>query len=87
MIYQDSNINENSFIRKFTSDVNSSELVWHRDKKSRTIKLIGHNNGWLFQFDNELPFEINENEFLIEKEIYHRLIKGEGELTLKITEH
>ena len=37
MIYKQENITPNKFIRTFKSDVDSSELVWHRDKKSRIV--------------------------------------------------
>ena len=37
----------------------------------------------MFQFDNELPF-IMEEKFIIPMGVYHRVIKGDGELKLKI---
>lgn len=75
-------IDENVFIRTFSKDTESSEFVWHRDREDRIIESIGETN-WKIQIDNELPKEISSSVF-IPKEIYHRLIKGDGELKLKV---
>ena len=41
--------------------------------------------GWQFQFNGELPFELKENMiFKIPEGMYHRLIKGKTDLVLKI---
>jgi len=61
-------------------------LIWHRDKKNRTIKVLA-GNGWLLQHDNKLPEEMKMGEYYnIEAEKYHRLIKGNGNLILEIKE-
>ena len=80
------NLFDKSFVRTF-DDVESEELIWHRDAKNRTVKVL-KSDGWKFQIDNELPFEIKPGHLLeIEKETYHRLHKGVGELILEIEEH
>lgn len=85
--YIDEIINENEFIRKF-SDVNEKELIWHRDKRSRTITVIESNNDWFIQYDNELPVKLITGEkWFIQKNRYHRLIKGQNNLVLHIEEH
>ena len=78
---------ENGFIvRKFPSDTDKMDLVWHRDKKDRIVKVI-QSNKWLFQIDNELPIEMKSgDEIFIPKETYHRTIKGFGDLLIKIKE-
>lgn len=77
----------NMFQRVFNQDVAEDELVWHRDKKDRTIKVISGVN-WKFQHDNELPFVMKVGDVLeIKKENYHRIHKGEGKLILEIEEH
>lgn len=78
---------ENGFIiRKFPSDTNEIDLVWHRDKKNRIVKVI-ESNKWLFQLDNELPLEMKSgDEIFIPKETFHRTIKGTGDLLIKIKE-
>ena len=44
--------------------------------------MIGETD-WMFQFDNELPFQM-EGKFFIPMGVYHRVIKGSGDLKLKI---
>ena len=43
-----------------------------------------HDTDWLFQLDNEIPQQLSENKLFIPKETYHRLIKGTGDLVVKI---
>jgi hypothetical protein len=69
-------------IRIFSQDVNSSELIWHSDQEDRTIETIGETD-WLFQFDNELPIPIRKPIFIPAYKI-HRIIKGTGDLKIKI---
>lgn len=77
---------KNFFYRKFSEETKDSELVWHRDLHDRKVTVYC-GRGWKIQFDNELPRELCINdEFKIPKYKYHRLIKGEGELLLKIEE-
>lgn len=83
--YIDSEITENSKIRMFNSEVDSGELHWHRDRETRLIEVI-EGNGWLLQLDNELPIKMNKGEeYLIPEGIYHRTIKGDGDLKIKVT--
>lgn len=72
----------NAYIRTFSSDVDSAELTWHRDKEDRLVEAIGTTN-WKFQFDNELPKKI-EGQIFIPKGVWHRTIKGDGDLVIKI---
>ena len=79
-------IEGNANIRKFSSDVDEMELVWHRDREDRLIKST-HDTDWKFQFDNELPMTMEVGKkFKIPKMTYHRIIKGEGRLILEIKE-
>jgi hypothetical protein len=75
-------INNGYHIRTFSKNVNDKELVWHRDKEDRLVESVG-NTDWMIQLDNELPKPLNETIF-IPKEVYHRVIKGNGDLTVKI---
>jgi hypothetical protein len=43
-----------------------------------------HDTDWKFQYDNDLPVDLSNKKLFIPKETYHRLIKGTGDLTLKI---
>ena len=70
-------------IRIFKKDVQDDELVWHRDKEDRVVQAI-HDTDWLFQMDNDIPRRLTETKLFIPKETYHRIIKGTGDLVLKI---
>ena len=77
-------INNGFYIRTFSSDLNENELKWHFDEEDRIV-ICENNTDWLFQFDNELPITINKNEpIFIQKNIFHRIIKGTNNLKLKI---
>lgn len=73
---------DNFYYRKFSSDVESESLLWHRDEEDRIIESVNETD-WKFQFDNELPIKFSGKIF-IKAEIYHRIIKGSGDLILKI---
>ena len=76
---------DNSNIRTFAEDVDPMSLIWHEDQEDRTIEVI-EGNGWKFQFDEELPFELTENiTFDIPRGYLHRVIKGKGNLKVRIT--
>tara|TARA_R100001163_G_C5016306_1_gene160515 strand:+ start:611 stop:880 length:270 start_codon:yes stop_codon:yes gene_type:complete len=77
------NEKEGYVLREFSYDTPSFEYVWHRDKEDRYIQAT-HNTDWKFQLDNEFPQELTKNKLFIPKETYHRLIKGTGDLELKI---
>ena len=76
---------ESELIRTFDNDICPCELTWHRDKEDRTIEVI-ENSGWLFQYDNELPFLL-DGTIEVRKESYHRVIKGDGILKVKVIKH
>ena len=82
--YQDLKITEKSKIRVFESNVDSGELHWHRDRENRLIEVL-EGNGWMLQLDDELPVEMKVgNQYLIPEGVYHRTIKGNGDLKIKI---
>ena len=70
-------------IRLFNVADDSKEYVWHRDKEDRYVQAIGKTD-WKFQLDNKIPQVLSENKLFIPKETYHRLIKGTGNLTVKV---
>lgn len=80
--YKEENIGENTFIREFKQDTDSSEFIWHKDKEDRVIETIEETD-WMYQVDNELPKTIQGKVF-IPKETYHRVIKGTGDLKIKL---
>jgi hypothetical protein len=69
-------------IREFNENIDPIELLWHRDNESRLVEIIGKTD-WKIQLDNQLPTFINKPIF-IKKHQWHRLIKGTGNIKIKI---
>lgn len=80
--YVDIEINNKYIIREFSQDIDPIELLWHRDDEDRTIEIIGETD-WSIQLDNQLPTSLNDRIFIPRHE-WHRVIKGTGNLLLKI---
>ena len=80
--FNETNLGENVFIRTFLEDTDSEDLLWHIDPEDRIIQSISESD-WLIQLDNELPKPLTE-EIFIPKYVYHRLIKGTGDLKIKL---
>lgn len=84
--YSDTNKESDTFIRTFGCDLDERELVWHRDRANRLIK-VKNGIGWQLQMDNELPQELLPHHmYYIEAKRHHRLIKGSGNLVIEIKE-
>jgi hypothetical protein len=85
--YTDRYINDDIRIRRFKENVSDLDLVWHQDKRDRTVEVL-NGKGWKFQFENQIPIELSKSSVVtIPKMKYHRIIKGTTPLTIKITEH
>jgi hypothetical protein len=85
-VYMDWGHMDDSFIRVFCEELQSEELVWHRDKKDRIVEVVS-GTGWKFQYDNNVPFELKRGMVLeIKAYSYHRILKGSTDLILRITE-
>ena len=82
LTYKETKISESTFIREFNQYTDSGEFMWHRDYENRIIESID-NTDWMIQIDNELPKKI-EGEVFIPMGVYHRLIKGTGDLKIKL---
>jgi hypothetical protein len=80
--YTDIEVTDKYIIREFNENIDPIELLWHRDNESRTIEILGETD-WKVQLDNELPTSLNESIF-IPRHHWHRVIKGNGNLKLKI---
>ena len=71
-------------IREFSHLEDDSAFKWHRDEQNRRVTVL-EGEGWKFQFDEHLPFELNKGDkFFIPKGDLHRVIKGNSNLTIKI---
>lgn len=79
--------NDGEFIiRTFSESVDDYELKWHTDAKNRIVTPLVESD-WKLQIDGELPIPlIKDQQYYIAKEIYHRVIKGNGNLIIKIYE-
>jgi len=82
MIYHDNNISHFETIRTFKDDIDPIELMWHRDLEKRTVTALSASD-WSIQLENQLPVSLN-NSIDIPSGTWHRLIKGSGELVVKI---
>lgn len=74
-------------IREFSHNIESDELVWHRDKRDRTVTVL-EGEGWWFQMDDDIPREMKEGDVLkVPKETFHRIFKaGTSPLKIQIKE-
>ena len=82
--FKEQQVSTNKFIREFSTDVDEIELIWHTDREDRVVSVI-EGNGWKFQFDEELPFEMIDGiEISILKGDLHRVIKGKGPLKIVV---
>ena len=82
--FEEQQVSTNKFIREFSADVDEIELIWHTDREDRVVSVI-EGNGWRFQFDEELPFEMIDGiKITISKGDLHRVIKGKGPLKIEV---
>lgn len=75
-------LSDNIFIRVFSQDTESGDFMWHRDFEDRIIESIVDTD-WQVQLDDELP-KVIEGEVFIPMGVYHRVIKGTGDLKIKL---
>ena len=80
--YTDIEVTDKYIIREFNENIDPIELLWHRDLEDRTIEILEETD-WKIQLDNNLPTSLKERIF-IQKYEWHRVIKGNGTLKLKI---
>lgn len=80
-------VEDKYIVREFSSDVDETELIWHRDKQTREVTVL-QGEGWKLQMDNRLPIELEKGKlYNIPKMEYHRIIKGKGNLVIQIWEN
>ncbi len=84
--YWDKQRDENSFLRTFSLNCDSSELEWHRDVQNRQVEVISGKD-WKFQYDNCFHETIKPGDkIIVEKNEWHRIIKGSTDLILWVHE-
>lgn len=83
--FKEKKISNNIVDRLFSHDLGQEDLVWHRDHENRLVLVLESDGSWEFQLDNELPRKMYKgNVFNIPKNTYHRALKGEGDLRVRI---
>jgi hypothetical protein len=80
--YKDLEETDFYIIREFDENIDPIELLWHRDDEDRTVEIIGETD-WKLQLEDNLPTSLNQPIF-IPRHQYHRVIKGTGNLKIKI---
>ena len=82
--FKEKKLENNVVIREFKENVDSEELIWHRDRENREVTIL-QSSGWQLQMDNEIPKTLEEGKtYYIPAFVYHRVIKGDGNLVVKI---
>lgn len=71
-------------LRTFSQNLTEEELKWHFDDENRMIVPVS-GYGWKLQIDECLPEELLvDKEYMIPVDVYHRLIKGNGDLEVRL---
>lgn len=69
-------------IREFSDKTDIIDFMWPRDNEDRLVEAL-HDTDWQLQLDNKLPTSLDKPIF-IPRHHYHRVIKGNGNLRVKI---
>ena len=81
--YSEEKLTGSVYVRTFSANTPEEDLKWHWDEEDRIVEPMSQTD-WQFQFDNELPMQIY-TQIHIPRGVIHRIIKGTGELVVKIT--
>lgn len=84
--FKQEKLNNTTFIRRFSKDVLSEELVWHRDRENRSVEVL-EGEGWEIQLEDKLPEKLEVGRtYIIPAYTFHRVKRGTSDLVLKIEE-
>lgn len=84
--YNQKVLKEGFLLREFAQTTDSNDLVWHKDRKDRVVKVL-RSDGWKLQLSKGLPFDLIEGRsYKIPSHSWHRIIKGKGNLKILIKE-
>jgi hypothetical protein len=84
--YRESRSASGSLLREFSGDAHPADLIWHKDREERVVRVI-HSQGWQLQLSEGLPFPLVEgNSYRIPARSWHRVIRGDGSLKIEIQE-
>ena len=79
--YSETSTSVDISLRTFNENVSEEELVWHRDREDRIVTALNPTD-WQVQLENELPVTLTE--IFIPKGLYHRVVKGKGNLNIQV---
>jgi hypothetical protein len=80
--YKNIEVTDKHIIREFSDKTDIINFMWHRDNEDRIVEALELTD-WSLQLDDSLPIVLNKPIF-IPKHMYHRVIKGTGNLLVKI---
>lgn len=84
--YIEHKLNNGMFLRTFSKDTLTEELVWHRDRENRIVEVL-EGDGWEIQLEDKLPQPlVKGKEYVIPAYTFHRIKRGTSDLTLIIRE-
>jgi quercetin dioxygenase-like cupin family protein len=72
--------------RIFDRYIPNEELIWHRDREDRTVRVV-EAEGWYLQMDDSLPLRLVPGRvYEIPRESWHRIIRKNncGNLVVEI---
>jgi hypothetical protein len=81
--YKEIILSDTGVIRTFRETLDNEELKWHWDDEDRYVELIDESD-WEFQFDDALPIKFPKR-LIIPRMMWHRVIKGKGDLKIAIS--
>jgi len=82
--FEEIQIGTRKFFRTFSSHIDSSDLIWHRDAEDRLIHVL-ESDGWYMQLDDQLPILLETgSNYYIKKHEWHRVIRTKDCNELKI---
>ena len=75
-------------LREFSSNLDSEDLYWHKDKEDREVKVI-NGTGWYLQLENSLPvLMLKDQKFRIPRNTWHRVInKDNNDLIIEVIKY
>ena len=77
-------LSENKELRRFSKSLSDQELVWHRDREDRVVRMV-EGKGWYIQLDGQLPRRMRLGEsYNIPAASWHRIIRRAGATDLSV---
>lgn len=81
-------ISEKEKIRTFSDSSSQKDFNWHLDRNDRKVHIIKAGSGWGVQFDNQLPQKLKTGDNIVVPAFkWHRVIRGNGDLVIRIIEN